>query len=121
MRGGRLCCSRPFCAPGPFVLPTLLLSTLRRNWRGPAWVNVNALACYGLAAYGYRDLALEIATRVTATLARDLRSSSHTWHEAYSTDDGTPLGGAGFLSWDTLSADLVTNLRRGVDPLRLEP
>ena len=60
------------------------------------WVNVNALACYGLAAYGYTDLALEIATRVTGALARDLRNrSSATWHEAYSTDDGRPIGGAG--------------------------
>lgn len=92
------------------------------NWRGPAWVNVNAMACYGLAAYGFRDLALEIASRVTGALATDLRStvpSGHTWHEAYSTDSGAPIGGRGFLSWDTLSAELLSNLRAGIDPMRL--
>lgn len=92
------------------------------NWRGPMWVNVNAMACYGLAAYGFRDLALDIATRVTRALADDLRNatpSGHTWHEAYSTGDGAPVGGRGFLSWNTLSAELLSNLKAGVDPMRL--
>ena len=55
------------------------------------WVNANAVACYGLAQYGFKDLALDIAKRVTAALAADLRSGSQ-WHEAYSTAaDGAPL------------------------------
>lgn len=33
---------------------------------------------------------MEIATRVTRTLADDLRNTTQ-WHEAYSTDDGSPL------------------------------
>mgnify|MGYP006133360761 CR=1 FL=1 len=94
------------------------------NWRGPMWVNVNALACYGLADYGYTRLALDIATRVVGALAADLRSGG-TWHEAYSTaangGGGAPLAAAGFLSWDTLSAELVSNLRDGVNPLKLAP
>jgi hypothetical protein len=89
------------------------------NWRGPMWVNANALAAYGLNRYGHRTLALEIAHRVTAALARDLRTAG-TWHEAYSTDDGKPLAARGFLSWDTLSAELVDNLMAGHDPLSLD-
>ena len=89
------------------------------NWRGPMWVNANALACYGLMRYGFRKLALDIAHRVTDTLARDLRASGQ-WHEAYSTADGAPLAAPGFLSWDTLSAELLPNLMRGLDPLSLE-
>ena len=89
------------------------------NWRGPMWVNANALAAYGLNRYGYRTLALEIAHRVTAALADDLRAAG-TWHEAYSTDDGKPLAAKGFLSWDTLSAELVDNLLAGRDPLSLD-
>ena len=64
----------------------------------------------------------EIAARVIGSLAADLRStapSGHTWHEAYSTESGTPIGGRGFLSWDTLAAELVSNLRTGLDPLKL--
>ena len=82
--------------------------------------NANALACYGLADYGYHKLAIEIATRVTAALASDLRATG-TWHEAYSTADrGTPLAGPGFLSWDTLGASLLSNLRSRVNPFRLQ-
>ena len=83
------------------------------------WVNANALAAYGLNRYGYRTLALEIAHRVTAALADDLRAAG-TWHEAYSTEDGKPLAAKGFLSWDTLSAELVDNLLAGRDPLSLD-
>ena len=90
------------------------------NWRGPMWVNANVLACYGLAEYGHRDLALEIATRVVRALAADLRLS-RVWHEAYSTADGRALAAPGFLSWDTLSAELLSNLQRGVNPFKLAP
>ena len=86
------------------------------------WVNANALACYGLARYGFKRLALQIAARVVGALARDLRNTSG-WHEAYSTaaggGAGSPLAAAGFLSWDTLSAELLSNLRAGLDPLEL--
>ena len=88
------------------------------NWRGPMWVNANAIACYGLARYGFIDLALEIASRVVGALAADLRRSSR-WHEAYSTGDGSPLAAPGFLSWDTLAAELISNLRAGIDPFHL--
>lgn len=82
------------------------------------WVNANALTCYGLVRYGFHALAKEIATRVTATLANDLRNSTD-WHEAYSTEDGTPLAAPGFLSWDTLVGDLLSNLQRRHDPFEL--
>ena len=89
------------------------------NWRGPMWVNANAVAAYGLADYGYRDLALEIASRVTRALAADLRNSSK-WHEAYATDgSGAALAAPGFLSWDTLAGELLSNLRAGVNPFKL--
>jgi hypothetical protein len=90
------------------------------NWRGPMWVNANAMAAYGLAAYGYNDLALEIASRVVGALAADLRTSGQ-WHEAYSTDDGSALAAPGFLSWDTLAAELVSNLKQRVNPFELAP
>jgi glycogen debranching enzyme len=68
------------------------------NWRGPMWVNANAITCYGLMRYGFDALAMKIATRVTATLADDLRNTTQ-WHEAYSTADG--------------ASDFVCDLRYG--------
>ena len=67
------------------------------NWRGPMWVNANALACYGLAEYGQRELAIEIAARVVRALAADLRRSG-VWHEVYSTADGRALAASGLLT-----------------------
>jgi len=90
------------------------------NWRGPMWVNANAMAAYGLAAYGYNDLALQIASRVVGALAADLRTSGQ-WHEAYSTDDGSALAAPGFLSWNTLVAELVSNLKQRINPFELAP
>ena len=31
------------------------------------------------------------------------------------------LAAPGFLSWDTLSAELLSNLQRGVNPFKLAP
>jgi hypothetical protein len=90
------------------------------NWRGPMWVNANALTCYGLMRYGFHDLAIDIATRVTTRLAADLRNTTQ-WHEAYSTGaDRSALAVPGFLSWDTLVADLLSNLRNKINPFELK-
>ena len=88
------------------------------NWRGPVWVVANAMAAYGLAAHGARDAALDLAARVVGVLADDLRASG-TWHEAYSAENGSALAAPGFLSWNTLAADLIPNLRAGIDPFEL--
>ena len=71
------------------------------------WVNANALTCYGLMRYGFIEMAKDIATRVTATLAKDLRNTAQ-WHEAYNTQNGSPLAAPGFLSWDTLVGELLS-------------
>ena len=55
---------------------------------------------------------------VVGVLADDLRASG-TWHEAYSAENGSALAAPGFLSWNTLAADLIPNLRAGIDPFEL--
>ena len=42
------------------------------NWRGPIWINANAMVAYGLERYGFKTLANTIAQRVVAALAGDL-------------------------------------------------
>ena len=69
--------------------------------------------------YGLDELAKETAARVSQTLATDLRNSTE-WHAgAYSTEGGAPLAAPGFLSWDTLVGDLLSNLQRRHDPFEL--
>ena len=78
------------------------------NWRGPVWINVNAILVYGMVSKSYAgtaaaDAALPLARRVVAALANDLRNDS-TWHECLSSATGAGLAAPGFLSWDTLGA-----------------
>ena len=89
------------------------------NWRGPVWVNVGAVMAYTLRAQGQGAAAAALADALVHTLAQDLRATG-TWHEAYSSANGSGLAAPGFLSWDTIAADLQENVARGVDPFVLE-
>ena len=75
---------------------------------------------YGLhtASHGLMKEAQDLADRIVHTLAEDLRKTNE-WHECYSGESGKGLAAAGFLSWDTLVAELQSNLAIGKDPLRL--
>jgi alpha,alpha-trehalase len=88
------------------------------NWQGPVWVNANAVLSLGLMRYGYVEDATDIAERVVAMLANDLKSDG-TWHEGYDSNSGKGLAATGFLSWDTLAASWPANVARGVDPFEL--
>jgi neutral trehalase len=85
------------------------------NWRGPVWINVNSIMAYTLRAEGQGAAASALADTIVHTLAQDLRQSS-TWHECYDSVNGSGLAAPGFLSWDTLGADLQGNVASGQDP-----
>jgi hypothetical protein len=89
------------------------------NWRGPVWINVAAIMAYTLRASGQGAAAAALADTLVHTLAQDLRASG-TWHEAYSSVNGSGLAAPGFLSWDTIAADLQENVQKGADPFLLE-
>ena len=74
---------------------------------------------YTLQASGLGAVANALADTVVHTLAEDLRATG-TWHEAYSSANGTGLAAPGFLSWDTLGADLQDNVQAGIDPFLIE-
>ena len=91
------------------------------NWRGPIWVNANAMIIYGLAKSDSKDLkqnAIAVADAMVHCLAEDLRITG-TWHEGYSGDTGEGLAADGFLSWNTLAVSLSQNARKEVDPFLL--
>lgn len=64
------------------------------NWRGPIWVNVNALMAYTLRANGQEPAAGALADTIVRVLAEDLRAHGE-WHEAYSSENGTALAAPG--------------------------
>lgn len=62
--------------------------------------------------------AMPLAKSLVHALAEDLRNNS-TWHECLSSADGHGLAAPGFLSWDTLGASLIKDVRAKVDPFAL--
>ncbi|KAH3760752.1 glycogen debranching enzyme [Pelomyxa schiedti] len=88
------------------------------NWRGPIWVNANAMLIYGLDTYGYHSNAMSVAEQVVDLLAKDLVTTG-SWHECYDSETGEGLAAAGFLSWNTLGANLVQNVVYRINPFSL--
>jgi alpha,alpha-trehalase len=88
------------------------------NWRGPVWVIANALLAYGLMQYHFYESAELVAQRMVDTLAEDLRQTN-AWHECYDAESGSGLAADGFLSWNTLAANLLKNIRAKVNPFNL--
>ena len=95
------------------------------NWRGPIWVNVNAAILYGMVSPDYKAVAPQLAKQavavaraVTGALAQDLRANG-TWHECFSSETGEGLAAPGFLSWDTLGASLLPDIKAQRDPFEL--
>ncbi len=82
------------------------------NWQGPVWGLSTALCAYGLAAYGWREDALEIANRTVRLFAADI-SRNGCLHEFYHGDTSQPLLNPGFLSWNLLALPLLEDLRTG--------
>ena len=89
------------------------------NWRGPIWINVNAILAHALNAQGFTAQAQDLSARVVHTLAEDLRATG-TWHESYSSETGEGLAAPGFLSWNTLGATLIKDINDGFDPFAIE-
>lgn len=76
------------------------------------------LLSYGLASAGFLSQALAVAEAITHLLAEDLRVSG-SWHENYHSETGEPLAAPDFLSWNVLAADLLDNVRTGINPFKI--
>ncbi len=73
---------------------------LRRYWRGPTWINAAWLLWLGLVRLGYAEEARTMASRVSATVAREgLRE----YYDPYS---GAGMGAEHF-SWSALAMELA--------------
>ena len=74
---------------------------------------------HALRAHGRTAAATALADALEHTLAEDLRQTG-SWHESYNSSDGSGLAAPGFLSWNTLGADVQSDVLLGVDPFALE-
>jgi len=95
------------------------------NWRGPIWINTNALIAYGLASANLTAAALDVAGRLIRVLAKGLHedpegaNAGTAWRECYNSDTGAGLAAPGFLNWNTLAAFLPANIRARVNPFQI--
>jgi len=89
------------------------------NFQGPIWGCVTFLTAYGLARYGYTDEALDVAGRLIAVFAGDLRVNG-VLHEYYHAETGEPVFKPGVLSWSMMGRRVLDHIREGIDPAELQ-
>jgi putative isomerase len=78
------------------------------NWLGPVWIISNYMVWKGLAAYGFRNEADELADATVRLLASDLLANG-SLHEYYHPDTGEPLSHAGFMDWNLLVLEMMSS------------
>jgi putative isomerase len=89
-------------------------------WRGPVWVISSYLMMHGLMNYGYPRQALELAKAIEDLLVNDLEATGG-MNECYNPEDGHPVAGGHFVSWDLLAEHMVEEAEEGLDPTALKP
>lgn len=85
---------------------TLAFSSNPSNWLGPVWIICNYLVWKALGAYGYKDLADEMAGKTIDLLAASLRADG-SLNEYYHPDTGKPLSHKGFMDWNLLVLEMI--------------
>ena len=84
-------------------------------WRGPVWVVSNYLLMHGLANYGYKQQAMELARETVDLLVRDLQKTGG-MNENYDPETGAPDAAGNFVSWDLLGEHMIEEAQSGGDP-----
>lgn len=84
------------------------------NWLGPIWVVANYVVFRGFLNYGFFDEAEEICRGTLRLLGEDLEKTG-CLHEYYNPFDGSPVMNGGFLNWNILVCNMVSELREKTD------
>lgn len=82
------------------------------NWMGPVWVLSNYMLAHGLANYGYKHEALEVAGE-TSELCRLNIQQFGGMFENYHPDTGAGLWARDYLSWNILADVMATEIDTG--------
>jgi putative isomerase len=85
---------------------SLEFSSNPSNWLGPVWIIVNYFAWKGLARYGFKREADELADKTLALLAGDLQRNG-SLNEYYHPDTGEALSHKGFIDWNLLVLEMI--------------
>jgi putative isomerase len=80
------------------------------TWRANTWMPTNYMTFHGLRAYGYTDLAAELAQRSFTLFERGR------FCEYYTAESGIGTGLRPFWGWSALAIFMPTEMALGVDP-----
>lgn len=89
------------------------------NWQGPVWGLSTFLTAYGMAKYGYKKEALDVAYRLIRTFASDINQNGCV-HEYYHGDTSQPVIRPYFLSWNMLAVKVIDDINNGTDCTTLD-
>lgn len=89
------------------------------NWQGPVWGLSTFLTAYGMAKYGYKEEALEVAYRLIRTFASDIEQNGCI-HEYYHGDNGQPIMRPEFIGWDILALKVINDIKNDMDCTTLD-
>ena len=79
------------------------------NWLGPIWLVANYLVFRGMLNYGYVEEAEEICRNSLKLLGEDLKKTG-CMHEYYNPFTGDPIMNGGFINWNILVLNMVSEL-----------
>lgn len=82
------------------------------NWLGGIWVVASYVVFRGLVNYGYRAEAERLCEQTVKLLDQDLQRTGDL-HEYYVPETGSPVMNPGFLNWNMLAVNMVSELETG--------
>lgn len=80
------------------------------SWLGGVWLVANYVVAKGFDCYGYKEEARIIALKSLQLLATDLKKTG-SLHEYYNPFTGEPIMNGGFLNWNILVLNLLSELK----------
>lgn len=80
------------------------------NWLGPIWLVANYVVFHGMLKYGYVKEAKEMCDNTLKLLGQDLEKTG-SLHEYYNPFTGEPIMNGGFINWNILALNMVSELK----------
>lgn len=81
------------------------------NWLGPIWLVANYVVFKGFLNYGFVAEAKEMCENTLRLLGEDI-SNTGCLHEYYNPFTGEPIMNGGFLNWNILALNMVSELEQ---------
>jgi putative isomerase len=79
------------------------------NWLGPIWLVANYCVFKGMLNYGFQEEAEDMCKKSVRLLAEDIKNSGQ-MHEYYDALTGKPVMNGGFINWNILALNMMSEI-----------